>query len=62
MRLLNALFLARLPAFGLALLGLVWGAFSVEVPALMAALDVGEGVFGLLLMCSAPGLVAAMWQ
>ena len=61
MRLLNALFLARLPAFGLALLGLVWGAFSVQVPALMAALDVGEGVFGLLLMCSAPGLVAAMW-
>jgi MFS family permease len=54
-----ALCRAPLPAF--AVIGIFWGAFAAQVPDLKAGIGVGDGDFGLALLCGAVGAVSAMW-
>ena len=61
MSLRSAFQTARAPTLGFGLLGIVWGTFSVQIPALKAALEISDGVLGLLLLCSGIGLISAMW-
>ncbi|MEL7298840.1 MAG: MFS transporter [Pseudomonadota bacterium] len=61
MRILSALWLARVPATAFAILGTFWGAFAASVPDIKGALGVNDLVFGLLLLGNPIGLTAAMW-
>lgn len=61
MSVLSALALARRPSAAFLTIGLFWGAWAAYVPEVKAGLGVSDGEFGVLLMGSAVGLVAAMW-
>lgn len=61
MSVLSALLLARAPVAAFVAIGLFWGCWAAYVPEIKAGLGVSDGTFGLLLMGSATGLVAAMW-
>ncbi|MEL6914091.1 MAG: MFS transporter [Pseudomonadota bacterium] len=61
MRILSALWLARVPATAFVVLGTFWGAFAASVPDIKGGLGVNDAVFGLLLLGNPIGLVAAMW-
>lgn len=61
MSVLNAISFSRVPAAAFVLLGLYWGGFAALVPQIKARIGAGDAQFGLLLLGSAAGLVAAMW-
>ncbi|MEO0677797.1 MAG: MFS transporter [Pseudomonadota bacterium] len=61
MRVLSAIWIARVPCLAFVVIGLFWGSFAASVPDLKARLGVGDAVFGLLLVANGVGLVAAMW-
>ncbi|MEL6691001.1 MAG: MFS transporter [Pseudomonadota bacterium] len=61
MRILSALYLARVPAVAFFVLGTFWGAFAAAVPDIKDGLGVNDFVFGLLLLGNPIGLVTAMW-
>lgn len=43
------------------IMGAGWGTFAAYVPEIKAGLQAGDGLFGLLLLCSSIGLLSAMW-
>ena len=61
MSILNALFVSRRPAAAFVVIGLFWGCFAANVPVLKDQLGASDGLFGLLLLGSATGLVSSMW-
>ena len=61
MSILNALYISRRPAAAFVIIGLFWGCFAAYVPVLKDRLGASDGLFGLLLLGSATGLVSAMW-
>ncbi len=61
MSLIASLRLARKPATAFAILGSFWGAFAAYVPVIKGHLGASDGVFGLLLLGSALGLMSSMW-
>ncbi|MEO0484804.1 MAG: MFS transporter [Pseudomonadota bacterium] len=61
MRILSALWIARVPSTAFIVLGFFWGAFAASVPDIKAGLGVNDAVFGLLLLGNPIGLVSAMW-
>ncbi|WP_108387545.1 MFS transporter [Yoonia sediminilitoris] len=61
MSILNAVSLSRRPAAAFVVIGLFWGCFAAHVPVLKAQLGASDGLFGLLLLGSATGLVSSMW-
>lgn len=61
MSILNALSLSRRPAAAFVIVGLFWGCFAANVPVLKDQLGASDGLFGLLLLGSATGLVSSMW-
>ncbi|MBI1416001.1 MAG: MFS transporter [Limimaricola sp.] len=61
MSLVASLSLARRPATAFAVVGAFWGAFAAYVPVIKARLGADDGLFGLLLLGSATGLLTAMW-
>lgn len=61
MSLVADLRLCRAPVLPFMVMGLGWGTFAAYVPEMKAALGVGDGALGLLLLCSSVGLVTAMW-
>jgi MFS family permease len=61
MSILNALSISRRPAAAFVVVGLFWGCFAAYVPVLKNQLGASDGLFGLLLLGSATGLVSAMW-
>ena len=61
MSILNALYISRRPATAFVIIGLFWGCFAAYVPVLKDRLGASDGLFGLLLLGSATGLVSAMW-
>lgn len=61
MSLLHALHLSRAPVLPFMVMGAGWGTFAAYVPEIKAGLEAGDGLFGLLLLCSSLGLLSAMW-
>ncbi|MEM6727721.1 MAG: MFS transporter [Pseudomonadota bacterium] len=61
MRILSALWIARVPAAAFVVIGLFWGTFAAAVPDIKASLGVNDAIFGLLLLANGTGLVTAMW-
>lgn len=61
MNVLTALRLSRAPVLPFMTMGAGWGTFASYVPELKAGLGVGDGMFGILLLCSSLGLLTAMW-
>ncbi|WP_108483118.1 MFS transporter [Oceaniglobus ichthyenteri] len=61
MSILSAVRLSRAPALAFAGMGALWGTFAAFVPVIKAGLGAGDAAFGLALLCSAIGLVMAMW-
>ena len=55
-----AIALSRPTMPALLCLGMLWGAFGAQVPALKAGLGAGDGAFGVALMFAAAGAMAAM--
>ena len=61
MSVLSALSVSRIPALAFVVIGVFWGTFAAMVPVTKARLAVNDAVFGSLLLCSAAGLLAAMF-
>lgn len=61
MSIVSAIRTSARPAAAFVAVGLFWGCFAAYVPVLKAGLDVSDGVFGLLLIGSAIGVVSSMW-
>lgn len=61
MSILTALRISRRPAAAFVIVGLFWGCFAAYVPVLKDQLGASDGLFGLLLLGSATGLVSSMW-
>ncbi len=61
MSILSALSVSRRPAAGFVIVGLYWGAFAAFVPVIKAQLNASDGLFGLLMLGQAFGLLTAMW-
>lgn len=61
MSLTNALSLSRGPAVAFVVVGLFWGCFAASVPVLKDQIGAGDAVFGMLLLSTSLGLIAAMW-
>ncbi|MEM1065760.1 MAG: MFS transporter [Pseudomonadota bacterium] len=61
MSVLSALRISITPAAAFAAIGVYWGTFAAMVPVTKARIEVGDAAFGTLLLCSAFGLLAAMW-
>ncbi|MGO4916651.1 MFS transporter [Pseudogemmobacter sp. W21_MBD1_M6] len=57
----SAFVLSRAPIAAFAVVGIYWGAFAALVPQIKAGLGAGDAAFGAALLCSAVGLVTAMW-
>lgn len=57
----SALKISSRPARAFVIIGLYWGAFAAQVPVLKSQLGASDGMFGILLLGSAVGLVSAMW-
>lgn len=57
----NALSISIRPAAAFVVIGLFWGCFAAHVPVLKLQLGASDGLFGLLLLGSATGLVSSMW-
>ena len=57
----TTLFLSRRPVVAFMMLGMCWGGFAALVPQIKAYINVGDGLFGTLLLLSALGLVSAIW-
>ncbi|MGH1575720.1 MFS transporter [Planktotalea sp.] len=53
--------LSRAPATAFAIVGIYWGSFAGLVPDLKAAIGASDGVFGIAMLVSSIGAVAAMW-
>lgn len=53
---------ARAPLACFAAIGLVWGAFAAQVPAIKAQIGATDGVFGVALLAASFGAIAAMWM
>ena len=56
-----AIVTSRAPLLAFVAMGMGWGGFAVYVPVIRERLGVGDGMFGLLLLGSALGLLTAMW-
>ncbi|MDO6730720.1 MFS transporter [Marinovum sp. 2_MG-2023] len=52
---------ARAPLACFMTVGLVFGAFAAQVPAIKARIDVTDGMFGICLLVAASGSILAMW-
>ncbi|MEO0694095.1 MAG: hypothetical protein AAFY90_14600, partial [Pseudomonadota bacterium] len=61
MSVLTALSVSRTPAMAFVVIGVFWGTFAAMVPVTKARLGVNDAVFGSLLLCSAAGLLTAMY-
>lgn len=61
MSILSALRISRRPAAAFVIVGLFWGCFAAYVPVLKDQLGASDGLFGILLLGSATGLVSSMW-
>jgi MFS family permease len=61
MSLRDDLSLSRPAAAAFAAVGLYWGAFAAQVPVLKAAIEVSDGLFGVVLLIGSGGAVLAMW-
>ena len=61
MTIIGAIRLSRAPASAFVIVGFFWGVFAAYVPAVKAKLDVGDAVFGSLLLATSFGLISAMW-
>ncbi len=61
MSILNALYISRRPAAAFVVVGLFWGCFAAYIPVIKGQLGASDGLFGLLLLGSATGLVSSMW-
>ncbi|RVV97264.1 MFS transporter [Mesobaculum littorinae] len=61
MSLLTTLRLIGPAACAFVVLGGGWGIFAASVPDLKGAIGAGDGDFGLAVLCSSSGLLAAMW-
>ncbi|MEL6643832.1 MAG: MFS transporter [Pseudomonadota bacterium] len=61
MSVLTALSVSRTPAMAFVVIGVFWGTFAAMVPVTKARLGVNDAVFGSLLLCSAAGLLTAMF-
>ncbi|MEL6799155.1 MAG: MFS transporter [Pseudomonadota bacterium] len=61
MSVLSALSVSRIPAMAFVVIGVFWGTFAAMVPVTKARLGVNDAVFGSLLLCSAAGLLTAMF-
>ena len=61
MSVISAIRLSSRTSVAFAALGLYWGCFAAYIPAIKANLDVGDGLFGVLLLGTALGLVTSMW-
>ncbi|MEM6478513.1 MAG: MFS transporter [Pseudomonadota bacterium] len=60
MRILSAVWIARVPVMAFMIIGIFWGTFAAAVPDLKAGLGVGDAAFGFLLLANGTGLLAAM--
>jgi len=61
MSIISAIRLSARPSAAFVAVGLNWGCFAGYVPVLKANLGASDGVFGLLLIGSALGVVSSMW-
>jgi len=61
MSIYSALSVSRRPVAAFMIVGFFWGAFAAYVPVLKAQLGASDGLFGVLLLGSATGLVSSMW-
>jgi MFS family permease len=57
----SSLALSRAPLPAFAAVGIYWGAFAAQVPALKAGIGIDDGAFGLALLCGSTGAITAMW-
>ncbi len=57
----DAFRICRAPVLPFMMMGAGWGTFAAYVPEIKAGLGAGDGLFGLLLLCSSLGLLSAMW-
>ena len=60
MSVLNAILVSRKPARVFAILGVFYGTFAAYVPEFKETLNVGDAVFGTVLLATALGLSTAM--
>jgi MFS family permease len=58
---LRDLYLCRGPAAAFAAIGVYWGAFAALVPVLKPQAGLSDGAFGLAMLVSTCGAIAAMW-
>ncbi|ETX30902.1 MFS transporter [Roseivivax isoporae] len=61
MQMLGDLRASRGPAAAFAAMGVFWGGFAAQVPAVKAQVGLSDGGFGLALLVATVGAVAAMW-
>ena len=61
MSVISALRLSKTPATAFVCIGLFWGCFAAYVPEVKAQIGAGDGLFGVLLLATALGLLSAMW-
>lgn len=58
----HSIVVSRAPLLAFLAMGMGWGGFAVYVPVFRERLAVSDGLFGVLLLGSAVGLVSAMWS
>ena len=61
MGLISDLSATRAPALGFAAMGLVWAAFSAQVPVLKAQIAASDATFGIIFLISSVGALLAVW-
>lgn len=61
MSMMRDLYISRGPAAAFASVGLYWGAFGALVPDIKPQVGLSDGGFGLALLISTTGAIAAMW-
>ncbi|MBT3466056.1 MAG: MFS transporter, partial [Rhodobacteraceae bacterium] len=61
MGILNDLYLSRKPLAGFTVIGMAWAAYFAQMPVLKAGLGVSDATYGLIVLVSSLGAVAAMF-
>ena len=61
MGILNDLYLSRKPLAGFTVIGMAWAAYFAQMPVLKAGLSVSDATYGLIVLVSSLGAVAAMF-
>ena len=61
MGILNDLYLSRKPLAGFTVIGMAWAAYFAQMPVIKAGLSVSDATYGLIVLVSSLGAVAAMF-